>query len=256
MPALASLNDIYRVRTSTKDMIQEALELLGVLAEGEEVSAAQISNSLRTLNYMVDSWNTEKLIIWALVRNTFTLTASTNPHELAAGSGVLDAPRPVRIEQGTAFLTGGQLGTSEVELEVLLQDQFEREYDSSLSGIPATLYYEPSMPLAKLWFDVKPDAAYTLVLYLEKMLQQVLVSDVNTQLDLPPGYAKAISNNLAVELGPKYGRQANPAIIVAANEAKARIKRLNMKPINIVFDVELQTMAGGISLADFEAGRF
>ncbi len=104
MPALSALNDIYRVRTSTQDIIKRALRLIGVLASGEVLLADQLKDGLEALNDMCDSWNTEKLVIWVATRNTFTLTAGINPHEIGPGVSPpgLDAPRPNRIEQGQA----------------------------------------------------------------------------------------------------------------------------------------------------------
>lgn len=244
MPALAAANDIYRVRTTTNDLIQEALEMLGVLAEGEVLNAGQLANSLRSLNYMLDSWNTEKLVIYVLARNTFTLTL-VNPQEIAPGSGVLNAPRPNRIEPGTAWLTGGQLGDTEKPIQVLPREQWNGYYRPNTSGIPCVLYYEPLMPNAQIWFDVTPDAAYTLVLYLEQMLAQIFMDGVNAEIVLPPGYAEAISTNLAIRLAPKYGKSATLEIINNAVESKARIKRLNQKPIWIQHDPALAPYAGG-----------
>jgi hypothetical protein len=254
MPALGAANDIYRVRTSTQNLIQEALELLGVLGEGETLSADQLSNALRTLNYMVDAWNAEQLNIWTLVRTPLTLTANTNPHAIGPGSAVLDAPRPLRLWQGMAFLTGGSLGSTERELTIQTQQQFERCYDSSLAGIPEAIYYEASVPEGNLWTDVKPDDAYTLVLYLEKMLHQVFSSGTTSDLDLPPGYAQALASNLAIELAAKYGKNAATSLIITAQTSKAAIKRLNHRPLYLDIDPDL-TVYRGYSLSDLRAGR-
>lgn len=241
MPVLGSLNDIYRVRTSTQDIIKEALELLGVLSEGEALSAATLENSLRTFNFMVDSWNTEKLIIWVLARNEFTLTVGTNPHEIGPGvvAPGLDAPRPNRIEQGQAWIKGGNLGTTETEMKVFTREQWAREYLSDQSTIPYGLYYEPLFPVAKIWFTFKPDLNYTIVLYLEQMLQQILSDTTTSELSLPPGYAEALASNLAIKLAPKYGKTTPVEVINSAVEGKASIKRLNQKPLYVRGDPEL-----------------
>lgn len=239
MPALASINDIYRVKASTQDIVKEALELLGVIAEGEPLEAAQLQNSLRTFNFMVDNWNTEKLTIYVLARNTFTLTASTNPHEIGPGIAApgLDAPRQNRLEQGQAWISGGSLGQTEDELEIYTRTEWADRYDGAAgASLPSALYYEPLFPTAKLWFDVKPDQAYTLVLYLEQMLQQILSDGTTTELKLPPGYAEALASNLAIKLAPKYGRSAPVEVINSAVESKANIKRLNRKPIYFAGD--------------------
>lgn len=258
MPALGALNDIYRVRTSTQDIVKRALRLIGVLASGEALPADQLKDGLEALNDMVDSWNTETLVIWVLARNTFTLTAGTNPHQIGPGVAPpgLDAPRPNRIEQGQAWLTGVTLGNIERELKVLTREQWAAEYLPDNSGIPCSLYYEPLFPTGNIWFDVKPDAAYTLVLYLEQMMSQVFSDGTTTELVLPPGYKDAIVHNLAIRLAPEYGRGAPVEVINSAVEGKASLKRLNMRPLYLNVDPELSAGRYGVSLADFQAGRF
>lgn len=247
MPALASANDIYRVHTSTQDIIKRALRLIGVLESGEPLPAGQLKDALEAFNDMVDAWNTEKLIIWALARNTLTLTASTNPHEIGPGVAApgFDAPRPNRIVQGQAYLSGASLGTDEARLDVWEHDQFEQQHDSSQSGRPCALYYEPSFPNGKIWLDMKPDAAYSLILWLETMLHQVFLEGVlggdgtTTELSLPPGYKEAITHNLAIRLALEYGRSAPVEVINGAVESKANIKRLNQRPLYLEIDPAL-----------------
>lgn len=254
MPALLPLTDIYRVQTSTQRIIERALRLLGVLGVGEPISADQLDDGLEAFNDMLDSWNTEKLIIYVLARNTFTLTAATNPHQIGPGVAApgLDAPRPNRIQQGQAWLTGAGLGTSQYELDVVTREQWARDYDSSLSGIPAWLYYESLFPLGNIWFDVKPDAAYTLVLDLEQMLAQVTMGGITTELALPPGYKEAIVYNLAINLADEYGKQPSATVINRAVDGKASIKRLNMKPVYLEVDPELTADRGYF---DITSGR-
>jgi hypothetical protein len=257
MPVLGAVNDIYRVRSSTQDILKRALRLIGVVASGEPLPADQLKDGLEAFNDMVDVWNTEKLIIWVLARNTFTLTIGTNPFEIGPGVAApgLNAPRPNRIEQGQAWITGGTLGTTETELEVLTLQQWASEQLPDSSGIPSELYYEPTFPLGKIRFDVKPDAAYTLILYLEQMLSQVFVDGTTSELALPPGYKDAIVHNLAIRLAPEYGKPAPPEVVISAVEGKASVKRLNQKPLYLYGDPEL-TARRGASLSDFLRGDF
>ena len=239
MPALLSVNDIYRVRTSAKSIIKRALRLIGCLAAGEEIESGALNDGVEALNALLDSWNTEKLTVYALARTTFTLTNGLNPHEIGP-AGNLDTGRPNRLEQGQVWITGGTLGTIESELFALSQEEWASIYDSSLSGTPDKFYYEPAFPLGKLWFDLKPDSAYTLILYLETMLQQVFTDTVNTELALPTGYKEALDQGLAIRLTPEYGKSAPPEVIEGAVTAKANLKRLNMRPLYMEIDPALR----------------
>ena len=51
--------------TTANEQINGALRLLGVLAEGETPSAATPQDALTALNQMIDSWNTERLSVYA-----------------------------------------------------------------------------------------------------------------------------------------------------------------------------------------------
>ena len=235
MPVLASLNDIYRVRTSAQDIIKEALELIGVLDPSEPLSAADLTSALRTFNFMLDSWNTEKLTIYALVRNSLTLTAGQQSHTVGP-AGDLDIPRPQSIEQGQAFITGGTLGTTEREIEIYNQHQWAAILDKSTSSIPSRLYYETAFPLGVIWLDPKPDVAYSLLLYTEQMLAQAFMDSVNSDVALPPGYAEAIVHNLAIRLAPEFGKEPPAAVIEGAVTGKANIKRANQKPVYLSMD--------------------
>lgn len=64
------------------DIIQEALELLGVLNEGDSPSAAQTASALRTLNMMVKAWQAEGTNLWAIEKDTLFLEKNKNTYEL------------------------------------------------------------------------------------------------------------------------------------------------------------------------------
>jgi hypothetical protein len=63
------------------DQINRALRLLGVLAEGETPSADMSNDALTALNQMIDSWNTERLSVFAhKIKYSLGLLASDHPH--------------------------------------------------------------------------------------------------------------------------------------------------------------------------------
>ena len=47
--------------TTAGELINGALRLIGMLAEGETPSAATSQDALDAMNQMIDSWNTERL---------------------------------------------------------------------------------------------------------------------------------------------------------------------------------------------------
>ena len=64
---MATSGDIV-FKVTSDEIITEALELLGVLGEGESPTTAQLSSSRRTLNMMTKTWQAEGLNLFAVQR--------------------------------------------------------------------------------------------------------------------------------------------------------------------------------------------
>ena len=89
MPTSGSIN----LSASRDDIITEALEMLGVLAEGTSPSAAQLTSCSRTLNYMMKSWQADGINLFAiqlvylfLIKNqsSYSLLGTTTDHYTAS----------------------------------------------------------------------------------------------------------------------------------------------------------------------------
>lgn len=71
---------------TTDDIITEALELLGVLGEGEVPTADQLTSSQRTLNMMTKTWQADGLNLFAVQRNYLFLEKDKDEYPLSASS--------------------------------------------------------------------------------------------------------------------------------------------------------------------------
>ena len=79
--------------TTAGDQINRALRLLGVLAEGETASADTSQDALIALNQMIDSWNTERLMIYNTIDQIFTWPAGEIQQHLGpTGSSMPGSP--------------------------------------------------------------------------------------------------------------------------------------------------------------------
>ena len=85
------------------DLITRALRLIGVVAEGEPVSADQGQTGLDGLNDMIDSWNAERQAIYTTTSNDFPFVLGQQSYTLGDG-GDFDIPRPARIDGMSAIL--------------------------------------------------------------------------------------------------------------------------------------------------------
>lgn len=78
MPTSGSIN----YSTSTQEIITEALELLGVLGEGEAYNTNQYESARRTLNSMVKMWQADHLNLFAVQEGYLFLEAGRPYYDL------------------------------------------------------------------------------------------------------------------------------------------------------------------------------
>lgn len=205
---------------TARDLITTSLRLIGAVAPGETVSADEAFDGLSTLNRLIDSWSTEKLLIFQITKEEFTLIAGTQSYTIGSG-GDFDTERPIEIKKALV-----RLGSSEYPLEILSLDRWSSIMQKSVSSsIPTGIYLDGAYPLNGLSIYPKPSAAVVLVIYSLKQISQIATLD--SVLSLPPGYERALIYNFAKEVSPEYGLSVNPLVFETANESKANIKRAN-----------------------------
>jgi hypothetical protein len=204
------------------ELIRGAFRTLGVLATEETPKASEQADALVILNDMLDSWAGERLVLFATLRSTYALTPSLSPHTIGA-LGTFATTRPVRIDRASV-ITAGATG-SETPLRLLSDAEWQDTQGKGTPGTPTYLWVETSHPLMRLHFFPVPNAADTLVLYTWQQLGRF--PSANSDVDFPPGYARAIRYNLAKELAPEYGVSLSAEAAFIADESKSTLKRLN-----------------------------
>lgn len=221
---------------TARDLIRRSLMLIGVLAEGETASADALQDGLSSLNDMLGSWSTEGLTVFNRVREEFTLTPGTAAYTIGV-SGTFNTSRPLEIEQATLEDQSAS-PTIEMPIEIISLRQWSTIAIKDMqSTYPLKLYIEMTNPLAIINLWPVPSAANKLVIYSRKPLSSI--ASANTAIALPPGYDKALRYNLAIELAPEYGKATPPEVMNGAIEAKANIKRQNIKPSYLECDAAL-----------------
>lgn len=220
------------------DIIQDALELLGVYSPGMTVTAADSSRCLSVLDDMMDVWSNESLACFVWLTQTFTLIPNQFIYTVGPG-GDIDGTRPLRVSDaaGAAYL----LDTNNNKYLMDVVDQMTwniRTTATANSDLPDTLYFLPSFPLGQIQIWPTPTTGYTC-----SFLSYAQLGDFATlqsPFSLPPGYKRAITTNLCLSLKPYFANsQIDPLIVKEASETKASVKRNNMRTQIAVFDPEL-----------------
>lgn len=210
---------------TARDLITGALRLIGAVSTNETPSAAEQSDALSALNDLLASWSNEGLVVFQTLREEFDLVAGQQTYTIGP-SGDFDTERPLRINNAlvqTQASPQAELGIKLIEL-----DEWARLIVKSVqSPIPRYLYFEATYPLAKINLWPVPSVTTKLILYMQDPLASLANS--NATIDLPPGYARALRFNLALELAPEYGKNLDPLVMQNAMEAKENIKRINIR---------------------------
>lgn len=253
--------DVYRTRATPQQIIRRALRLLGVLAPDTALAGEMLTDGLESLNDMLDSWNIEKLVVQSLQRNTFPLQANKFQYSIGTnGTEDFNAVRPVHLEQGQVFLTGGTLGILEIELDAIPLETYGRILNKTISSIPGRFFYNAQPDSGIIYLDPQPNDAYTLILWLEQIFAQIASTATSQVLVLAPGYKEAIVYNLAMELAPEYEVTPSPLLTDRAAKAKANIKRMNQRDLTLEGDAaiagEVRRGTGWIDPRAFATGGF
>lgn len=205
---------------TASDLINRALRLIGALEPGESPSAQETADGLTALNAMIDSWQTERLAIYAMQATTKVLTVGDGTYTIGS-SGDINTTRPVRIN--SAYITKDSI---DYPCDQLTSQGYRSFADkTTTTNIPEYFYYEPTYPLGTIYLYPVPSEAVTLNLNLWVPIQSFATS--STSVSLPPGYERALTYSLAVEIAPEYGKSVSAEVAGSAISAKSSIKRAN-----------------------------
>jgi hypothetical protein len=205
------------------DLINGALRLLGVLAEGETPSPETSSDALSAMNQMIDSWNTEKLSIFNTQDQTFIWPADQIQRHLGP-TGDFVGNRPVLLEDSTYFRdpsTNVSFG-----IKFINQQQYDGiAVKTVTSTYPQVMWINMEYPNIQMTIYPKPTRDLEWHFISAQTLNEpaTLVTDIL----LPPGYLRAFRYNLACELAPEFGVEPSRQVQRIAMVAKRNIKRIN-----------------------------
>lgn len=222
-------------------MITDTLNWIGVYAPGETISNADAQQCLTRLNDMLDSWSNESMTCYAILEQTAPLVAGQWQYTIGPG-GNFNMTRPLSLIKtyGTVYVqdTNG----NRYNLEVLERAEWNLigNIVQTNSNYPQAIFYDPQYPLGVINLFPVPNVNYTL--YWDSYLQFTDLAGLTSTTSFPPGYIKALKDNLALEVWPYFktdGSMPSKLMIAMAARSKGNIKRLNYR-LNIAqFDPEL-----------------
>jgi hypothetical protein len=205
------------------DQITRALRLLGVLAEGETSSASVMQDSLMAMNQMIDSWNTERLSVFCTQDQTFTWPAGQITRTLGP-SGNFIGLRPVLLDESTYYRDAST--NVSFGIKFINQQQYNGiAVKTVTSTYPQVIFVNMTYPDVTMTIYPQPtrDLEWHFVSVQELSNPATLVTD----LLFPPGYLRAFTYNLAMEIAPEFGVEPSPQVQRIAMTSKRNLKRIN-----------------------------
>ena len=205
------------------EIINGALRLLGMLAEGETPSSETSADALFAMNQMIDSWNTEKLSIYNTQDQTFTWPAGEIQRHLGP-TGDFVGNRPVLLDDSTYYrdpATNVSFG-----IKFINQQQYDGiAVKTVTSTYPQVMWINMEYP--NIQMTIYPRPTRDLEWHFISVQELSQPATLATQLAFPPGYLRAFRYNLACELAPEFGVEPSQEVKRIAMVSKRNIKRIN-----------------------------
>ena len=209
--------------TTALDQITGALRLLGMLAEGEEPSAAAAQDGLLAMNQMLDSWSSERLAVFSTQNQVFTWPPNIKSRTIGP-TGDFVGNRPVLLDDATYFVDP----TNNISFGIKIINQ--QQYDgiavkTVTSTYPQVIWTNMDMPNMDMYIYPVPTKA--LEWHFVSVTELVEPATLSTVLVVPPGYLRAFRYCLACEMAPEFGVEPSPTVSRIAMVSKRDIKRIN-----------------------------
>ena len=210
-------------QVTSGELITGALRLLGVVAEGELPSSETAADSLVAMNQMIESWNTERLSVFATEDQVFSWPATVISRTMGP-TGDFVGNRPILIDDSTYFKdpsTGVSYG-----LKLINQQQYNGiALKTVRSTYPQVMWVNMTYPNIDMY--IYPVPTRVLEFHIVSVEELSQPANFSTTLAFPPGYLRAFRYNLACELAPEFGVEPSRQVQRIAMSSKRNIKRIN-----------------------------
>jgi hypothetical protein len=206
---------------TTQRLLRAMMKAIGIVDIGNEPEPEQYIDALESVNMMLNTLAAGGLVIHHIITSSLTMTSGQSSYTIGTG-GNFNIIRPNKIVGG--FTRDSSLLDSPVR--VIDRDQFNRIGSKSDSGKPTLLYYDPKYPLGTVYFNCKPDYAYTLSLDCLRPMAALTLAD--DPFSMPPEYEEFIKWNGAMRIASDYGVAPRADIVKLANDT---MNNLTTQPV-------------------------
>jgi hypothetical protein len=223
-------------QSTVQDLIKSALRSLGVLAQGEEPSAAESQDALVIFNQMVDTLNADSLNLFSETMDEFALSAAKQTYTYGPG-GDFNKPRPTYIDRASIVILSNPQQPLEFPIPIYTTQQWQEQVPikNTPGNLPLLIYDDCAYPLRNITFwPFASDNTHFRSYTWQKLTQG---TNLSTIIALPEGYAEMLKTNLAVRLAPEYQASVHPVTAMLAISTLATIKAANADDVQLHSDL-------------------
>ena len=217
----------FSTATSANQLIQAALEELGIYAPGEVMTDADAARGLDVLNKMLDEWASQLLFVYQLNTISFTNVTAIGQYTIGVNGATISAVRPAKVQMGPGAGIYTNLATSATSpINVVSAIEYKMiESGSTITGITDTVFYDNQYGLGVINLAPLPSSTTQGNIQIQGWYIFLNFANLYTVYNLAYGVEKALQDNLAVNLKSYFSEaQLNPAVVVSAAEAKDFIR--------------------------------
>lgn len=174
-------------------IVEKAFHILGVAAEGEDLTARMLSDGLSSLNLLIKTWGAQKHL-WTLTEGTVTLVAGQAAYTIS--------PKPMRILSVRRRTQGIDTPMN----EMARQTYFDQPNKTESPSTPVSFYYDPQQAtgVLYLWPAPSSNAVSTFTVQMTYLRRMDDIDASTDDLDMPQEWLQAVIWNLADDLETEY----------------------------------------------------
>lgn len=226
-------------------IITDALQEIGVIDGSEPLDPNDSNKALRKMNALLESWSIQNLAVFVQSNLSFSLI----PGKAVYTIGPLDPAALVPPDVITTRITGVDgafcsYQSIDFGVEVIDNQQYnDIAYKAQVGPIIQYLSFDAFSPLSQVTLWPVPNYASGLTLLTNQLFSTPVT--LTTEMNFPPGYDRAFTLALAVELCPSFGKEAGGTLVQLAQQAVKVIKRQNSRTPVLQYDPAIPTGTRG-----------
>lgn len=198
-----------------RDLLQDAMVEIGAIGASETMKSAQAQLGLRSLNRMVDGWQTKRLLVYAVTE--VVATVSTVSATIGAGM-TFSVPLPNKLERGCFYVSG----STSYPIQVWDRESYNNETLKSLSGQTQGVYFDRAAGVVKFW--PVPSGAE---IHLQVLTRLPTFASLDAVYTLPDGYEEALYQSLLERLPSLFSLRVGDGVVNRAASARRALRRVN-----------------------------